>query len=385
MNSRSDTEVPTALEDQRQFLLQSLDDLEAEFAAGDLSEADYSELKSDYTRRAAAAIRSIDSEATAPSSSTSRNWRLVVAWIVGTIAFAGMAGTLVAELSGSRGADGSITGDIRLTTREMIFDAQTTFVAGDLDGALAIYDEVLEMQPSNIEALTYRGWLTSRSGDLAAAVPYLDDAIALDPDYPAAHLFRSIVALDLGDGELAASELAAFDALDPPVFAEALILDSRLRERVALQEELASLVDVSAVFFVDDPPAFSDTDLTVSHVSQAAEQLAVQNRMLDGVELFQWVLDSEPDNADALAGRGWLIARSGDDELLDRGIEYLDQALAEEADHPDALVFRSFSLNERGDVEAARADLVAFDALVDQPAELVRLIDNFGLRVALAG
>ena len=48
------------LEEERDFLLRSLDDLDRERAAGDLDPADYVALKEDYTARAAAVLRAID-------------------------------------------------------------------------------------------------------------------------------------------------------------------------------------------------------------------------------------------------------------------------------------------------------------------------------------
>ena len=96
-----------------------------------------------------------------------RRWRTVAAWITAVVLFTAAAGVLVARFSGSRGVGGSITGEIRLTARELNFQALQAFNEGDADGAIALYDEALTQQPSNAEALTYRGWLTSRRGDSA--------------------------------------------------------------------------------------------------------------------------------------------------------------------------------------------------------------------------
>jgi hypothetical protein len=48
------------LEQERQFLLRSLADLDAEWAAGDIEEDDYRTLSDDYTARAAAVLKAID-------------------------------------------------------------------------------------------------------------------------------------------------------------------------------------------------------------------------------------------------------------------------------------------------------------------------------------
>ena len=310
--------------------------------------------------------------------------RLGLAVTAAVIAVAAVAaGVLVARYSGSRGAGDSITGEIRRTSRELLFEAQQTAASGDLEAAVAVYDEVLELQPSNVEALTYRGWLTARSGDLDRAAAYLEEAIATDPQYPDAHLFRSIVALDQGEVERAAAELAVFDDSDPSAFARSLIESAQLRPRILRAQEEAALAKVEAERAGPEPVAFSATSLTVREAALAAERLAAESRLLDAVRLFDWVLESRPDDPDALTGRGWLVARTGDPELLAAGVAHLDRALELDPAHPAALVYRAFALNRQGDPEAARADLAAFDALGDRPADLVRLIDAFNLRQAL--
>lgn len=311
--------------------------------------------------------------------------RLGLAVTAAVIAVAAVAaGVLVARYSGSRGAGDSITGEIRRTSRELLFEAQQTAASGDLEAAVAVYDEVLELQPSNVEALTYRGWLTARSGDLDRAAAYLEEAIATDPQYPDAHLFRSIVALDQGEVERAAAELAVFDDSDPSAFARSLIESAQLRPRILRAQEEAALAKVEAERAGPEPVAFSATSLTVREAALAAERLAAESRLLDAVRLFDWVLESRPDDPDALTGRGWLVARTGDPELLAAGVAHLDRALELDPAHPAALVYRAFALNQQGNPEAARADLDAFDALESQPADLVRLIDTFNLRQALS-
>ncbi len=57
-------------DEQVEFLLGSLRDLEAERAAGDIDEQDYSTLKDDYTVRAAAALRA-SADAPLPTASPS--------------------------------------------------------------------------------------------------------------------------------------------------------------------------------------------------------------------------------------------------------------------------------------------------------------------------
>ena len=315
--------------------------------------------------------------------------RVVLAWTAAVVLIAGAAGVLVARFSGSRGDDGSITGDIRNTTRELIFEAQRLLRDGDADAAIAAYDEALELQPSNAEALAYRGWLASRSGgDLIEAARYLDDAIAVDPDYADARLFRAIVALESQDAARAASEMAAFDALDPPPFALQLVEQAQVRERIIVASNESAWQAVAPVFEPsgDARPAFDNAGLAMADVLASVEHLGSQGRVLDGLRLLDWVLDSHPQHPQALAARGWLLVRTGDAELADSGIDLLEDTLSADGSNPWALVYRAFSLHDRdapGDREAARVDLARFDALDDPPAELVTLVEDQGLREAL--
>ena len=387
--------VPTAeerevLEEERDFLLASLDDLEREYAAGDLDDADYATLKSDYTTRAARVLRQLDGEGSAPVSrsddeepSGGRGWM----WLVGIAVVATLAGILVAQFSGSRGLNETISGDIRVTTRELLLEAQQRLGESDIEGALEIYDEVLEISPANTEALAYKGWFLRLQGDPEAGRPWVEDAVAIDPEYPDARVFATAIALDTGDIAAAVDHLAAFDELDAPPFIEQLVVQQGLRDRLNQIAQADALARVEPVALVDDRPAFADTDLTVADVLFAAEELAVQEQLLVGLELVQWVIESEPNDPEALAGFGWLLARSATlDDLTsaELGLTFLDRALEADPSYVDALVYRAFVHNFLGDVDAAAADLAAFDAAPVQPADLRELILAFGLRESLA-
>jgi tetratricopeptide (TPR) repeat protein len=385
--SQADPDRRARLQEDCDFLLSSLDDLDAERAAGDVDEDDYRALKADYTARAAQVIRNLagDPSGSTPGEPDGSETRFSagppgrkLAWMGLVVVLAAVGGFLLAQYSGSRRTGDSITGDIRTTSREQLFEAQQAFSDGDTERARELYDEVLREQPASVEALAYRGWLTSRTGDAAGAVADLEEAIAIDPDYADAHVFRAIVALDLDDPATAAAELAVFDSLDPPPFAQQLVAGAQVRERIALAR-------VSEIMLVADPPPFSETGLTVADLAAAAEVMAADGELLDAVKLFDAVLAENPDDVEALTYRGWLIARAGDPQLLEGGIVMLDAALEIDPTYAPALVYRAFALNESGDRAGAAADLAAFDALPDQPRELIQLLADFGLRDSVAG
>lgn len=371
----------SGLTEERDHLLASLDDLEAEHEAGDLDTADYEALKADYTARAAAVLRRLDGSAApaatgAPPAGRGR-W-----WLVGVVVLATLAGVLVAQFSGSRGSNDSITGDIRVTARELLRDAQVAFGEGDLDGAVELYDEVLEIQPSNAEALTYKAWFTRLLGDPEAAAPLIEDAVAIDPDYADARVFAAAIALEMGDVATAQAHLDVFDQLSAPPFLEQLVAQQGLRARLGEAARVAAYERVAPVLLVDDPPPFGATGLVAADVLLAAELVAADD-VFAAVTLVQHALDDAPDDPDLLAGYAWILARSASlDEPApaELALPFLDRALAAEPSHPEALVYRSFTRAFLGDLDGGAADLAAFDALAVRPADLREIIAAFGLR-----
>lgn len=215
-STRLDPDTLAALEEQRDFLLRSLDDLEREHDAGDVDDHDYRSLKDDYTARAARVIRSIEAhEARAAASRPRRSWGRLLAVGAGVAVFALVAGILVAQASGRRAGGEGPTGDIRETTRDQLDDAVALAAQGDYEGAIEIHDEVLAEQPDNVEALTYKGWFQLRMGDESGVVTLID-ASELDEDFPATHVFLAVAFRDLGRTETALAELDRLDELDPP-------------------------------------------------------------------------------------------------------------------------------------------------------------------------
>jgi tetratricopeptide (TPR) repeat protein len=230
---RLDPDALAALEEERAFLLRSLDDLEREHDAGDVDDTDYETLKDDYTARAARTIRSIEAHhARAAAARPGRGWRRLAVVVAAVAAFAVVSGVLVAQAAGRREAGETATGDIRETTRSTLDAALLRASEGDYAGAIALYDEVLADQPTNIEAMTYKGWIQYQSGD-GQGVVTLVEAAETNPDYPATHAFLAVIFERLGRPETARLELQRLDALDPPP--DIVALTQPLRERLGVE------------------------------------------------------------------------------------------------------------------------------------------------------
>ena len=77
--SAVDLDELARLEEERGFLLRSLDDLERERAAGDMDDVDYTTLRDGYTARAAAVLRAIEAGRADLPPRRPRRWGRIVA------------------------------------------------------------------------------------------------------------------------------------------------------------------------------------------------------------------------------------------------------------------------------------------------------------------
>ena len=222
--------------DQRDFLLRSLEDLEHEHEAGDLGDDDYLVLRDDYTARAAAALRA--QPATPPVRQGPKRGLLVVAAV---LAFAGIAGVLVAQASGRRDPGDTATGSVDQSITEKLNEASRCFSTGDADCAFELYDEVLTERPTHAEALTYKGWAQyTLLDDADTALVTLIEAATAHPDYPDVHAFLAVLFFRNGLYQQASNELDRLDALDPPPDLLAQIEGLRVQVDAALAEVTTS-------------------------------------------------------------------------------------------------------------------------------------------------
>jgi tetratricopeptide (TPR) repeat protein len=236
------------LGEEREFLLRSLRDLEAEHDAGDIDESDYEELKRDYTARAAAVIRAMQepagtraAAAVKAAAAPRRSWRVPIA--VGMVVLlAVLAGWAVASSSGDRTAGQNITGSAPgaqsssaaaaaagTSVQDLLSQARGKFGQQDILGAVKLYDQVLKQDPKQPEALAYKGWLLHLAGLDSQALESLNKAVEADASYPDAHFFRGEVLCTFSHDQAGAvSEYQRFLSSNPPA-QFATLVETRLK------------------------------------------------------------------------------------------------------------------------------------------------------------
>jgi hypothetical protein len=180
------SETPSALADERDFLLRSLDDLEAELLAGNIDPDTYRVLHDDYTARASAVIKAIEAGTVEDASGTARVSPLMrLLTIGGIVVFAIVAAVLLAHAVGQRRPGQEITGDastggtpttVPIATEvanakaaaaaapksydARIRYARTLMTVAPVD-AINEFIVAAHLDPTQPEPYAYTGWLTA--------------------------------------------------------------------------------------------------------------------------------------------------------------------------------------------------------------------------------
>ena len=212
----------SVLDAERDFLLRSIADLDAERDAGELSPVRYQELHDYYTVQAATVLRAIDRlntsrlntsqpDATSPPRAAGRSRRLLLIVTVTAVLLLSGAGLLARSLT-DRQPGGTITGNAQSATPDLTALAQAVQDRPDdaraqLDYASALlqanrpvdalraFDTAARLDPADPAPKAYAGWILFLAGLTDQALPRLDTVVTADPAYPDAHFFRGMVLL----------------------------------------------------------------------------------------------------------------------------------------------------------------------------------------------
>lgn len=238
------------LENERDFLLQSLENLESEYSSGGIDEDSYRNLHDDYTARTAIVLRKLSSggkekEVLSPVSNRRRILTIsaisvFVITAVISLAFAvgirlpgqsvtgNTESTSDKEVSGAdrqRRLEAAVAADPKDISARLLL-AQYLESQGDLALALEQYDAILGIDASSAPALAQSGrilYLTAAAGpavDAAGMVEKsrlrLDAALLADPEYSEARFFRAIVrANEFADFSGAQGDLQRYLVAEP--------------------------------------------------------------------------------------------------------------------------------------------------------------------------
>ncbi len=378
------------LQDERDFLLRSLDDLDVEHAAGDVDDADHVVLRADYTRRAAQVLRALDpppadavprpgedapgAAGSSPEIDPAPKQRGRATWWIGGVAIvAVLAGLVLAQAVGSRSGSTSLTGSGGSEAEQLRDCLSASFQ--DPPGGIRCYDRFLADSPDNVEALTYRGWAKIRTGEVEAGSADVNRAREIDPTFPDPVVFAAVVAKDAGDFVGAQRLLDELDALNPPA---ALI---QTMDQMGLSTEVAfGLLDpevqtcwLAAQTFYREAVTSSTTVASGQPPAGFDERLAC----------FDKVLVGRTDLVDALTTRAAFVYQMRARDQAPSALAGLDRALVVAPGDPSALLLRSVLRLATGDTVGAIDDLTALQESGGRPSALFQGEAN-ELQAALA-
>tara|TARA_Y100000746_G_scaffold229632_1_gene239648 strand:+ start:3236 stop:4396 length:1161 start_codon:yes stop_codon:yes gene_type:complete len=324
--------------ERKEFLLKSLQELDQELESGNLSSDDHDMLVRRYTRELAGIAES--EKATSSGQQPKKRYRTkALLWSLGVVLLGVVAGITVSQTSGDRSEGESITGSIRKSVNTQISEAQMLLGNRDRWGeAIEIFDQVLEVQPSNVEAMTYRSWLNYQSGaDADIQIAAWEEVLVLEPSYPDALVFISIALSNEGRHSQAATYL---DELRSSPVREDIL-------GIVQQRGLYGEVYGEARYptILEKPePTLEDLQLEPDIGLEAANYLLLSDkdeRTVSAIKIYRAIITDFPTHPEALSREALLLWQTGNPTLLTRAVDQLNLAVLENPNNLEALLSRA--------------------------------------------
>ena len=345
--------------ERKEFLLKSLQELDQELESGNLSSDDHDMLVRRYTRELADITES--EKAASSGHPPKKGYRTkALLWSLGVVLLGVVAGITVSQTSGDRSEGESITGSIRKSVNTQISEAQMLLGNRDRWGeASEIFDQVLEVQPSNVEAITYRSWLNYQSGaDADIQIAAWEEVLVLEPSYPDALVFISIALSNEGRHSQAATYLD--ELRSSPVREDILgIVQQR-----GLYGEVYG--EARYLMILEKPePTLEDLQLEPDIGLEAANYLLLSDtdeRTVSAIKIYRAITADFPTHPEALSREALLLWQTGNTTLLDREVDQLNLAVLENPNNLEALLSRA-TVRAGFDQVGACSDLESINAI----------------------
>ena len=362
-------------EKEKDFLLKSLDDLDSELAKGDLTEKDYAQLSRNYKRRL---IKLTKQETRSIKESKLQNVKKTWFTVTFLVVLALISGIAIANSSGERTGSETITGSIRKSTVTKLQEAQQLLSDSDKwDEAISIYDEVLQDQPSNAEALTYRAWLRYRTGeDSDPQIRDWREVRILNPEFADAIVFLTIALSDESRFPEALIELQELQELE---------ITSQLRSVLDSQGLIGKVYAESKYDLLQnfEQPSLSELEMKPRIALEAANYLLQSDkaqRSVSALKLFRAILEDDPTNPEALSRQALLLAQTGDVALYQRAVSQINFAVNQNPTNIEVLLTRAILISGT-DSETACGDLETVLEIIELettqvPSQVSEQVDN---------
>ena len=345
--------------EQKEFLLKSLQELDQELESGNLSSDDHDMLVRRYTRELADITES--EKAASSGQQPKKGYRTkALLWSLGVVLLGVVAGITVSQTSGDRSEGESITGSIRKSVNTQISEAQMLLGNRDRWGeAIEIFDQVLEVQPSNVEAMTYRSWLNYQSGaDADIQIAAWEEVLVLEPSYPDALVFISIALSNEGRYSQAATYLDELRSSPVREDIFGIVQQRGLYGEVYGEARYPTILE-------KPEPSLEDLQLEPDIGLEAANYLLLSDkdeRTVSAIKIYRAIIADFPTHPEALSREALLLWQTGNTTLSDRAVDQLNLAVLENPNNLEALLSRA-TVRAGFDPVGACSDLESINAI----------------------
>ena len=203
---------------------------------------------------------------------------------------------------------------------------------GDVQKAIALFLQVLKLQPKNVFALYSLAAIDSNAGNDTNAIKYADKAIAANPNFPQARMARSVILYKLGNYEKSLEEINL-----------AIKLQNDLPGALAHKQAVEGAISSGG-------PTNSQLNGPTSPDNLKALELQNQGKYEEAESVFMEVLKTQPDDFVALYSLGVIASRQGEPE---KAFEWLSKAAKTAPENPMVHYAIATSLQGMGMYEQA--------------------------------
>lgn len=208
--------------------------------------------------------------------------------------------------------------------------------------SLALWNQVLEIEPTNCAAYNNRGHARQDTGDLSGALADYDTAIRLNPTYADAYASRGHARDQTGDRDGALTDYTIALRLDPTL---SVVYNNRGSTRQSKGDLPGALTDYNQALRLD--PGYAHAYYNRGSVRQA--QGDVDGALAD----FTSAIGFNPQYAEAYTNRGTVRQAKGD---LDGALADFNQAIQIASENATAYFNRANARKAKGDFDGAIAD-----------------------------
>lgn len=251
------------------------------------------------------------------------------------------------------------------------------FESGELEQALSLFDEALQLDPSSAQAHNGRGVVLFSREELESAIAAYDEAIRLEPDFFKPYSNRGSLFHSKGEYDRALVEFNEAIRLNPDFdvalqgrgiclfdmqkYKEAIKDFTRLLELNAGSAWAFSMRGLAHHHLAETDAAISDFDQSIELDATSAWTFNCRGCAHYEVEDFDSAIKDykeairlDPDFADAYFNRGLAFHEI---EEFDLAISDFDKSLSLEAANLDSLYYRAKTWWEKGELQKAIDDL----------------------------